>query len=115
MSTSRESNFRYNGSMKGIAFSSSDVQKIAKLANIPVTDTLAEDLAEGFTKTMAVVDELTKVDVEGVEVTNQVTGLENVLREDEIDTKRIFTQDQALSNAKRTHNGFFVVDQVLGE
>lgn len=99
--------------MKGIAFSSSDVQKIAKLANIPVTDALADDLAAGFTKTMAVVDKLTKVNVEGVEATNQVTGLENVLREDEIDTKRIFTQEQALANAKRTHNGYFVVDQIL--
>lgn len=99
--------------MKGIAFSSSDVQKIAKLANIPVTDALADDLAAGFTKTMVVVDELTKVNVEGVEATNQVTGLENVLREDEIDTKRIFTQEQALANAKRTHNGYFVVDQIL--
>ncbi len=99
--------------MKGIAFSSSDVQKIAKLANIPVTDALADDLAAGFTKTMVVVDELTKVNVEGVEATNQVTGLENVLREDEIDTKRIFTQEQALANAKRTYNGYFVVDQIL--
>lgn len=101
--------------MKGMTFSSADVQKIAKLANIPVTDALAEDLADGFTKTMTVVDELTRVDVEGIEATNQVTGLENVLREDEIDTSRIFSQEEALANAKRTHNGFFVVDQILGE
>lgn len=99
--------------MKGITFSASDVQKIAKLANIPVTDALADNLADGFTKTMVVVDELTKVDVTDVEATNQVTGLENVLREDEIDTKRIFTQEEALQNAKRTHKGFFVVDQIL--
>lgn len=99
--------------MKGSTFASSDIQKISKLANIPVTEELAEDLAQGFTKTMAVVDELTKVDVAGVEPTNQVTGLENVLREDEIDTTHMFTQDEALSNATRTYNGFFVVDQVL--
>lgn len=99
--------------MKGSTFSSSDVSKIAKLANIPITEARAEDLAQGFTKTMVVVDELTKVDVQNVEPTNQVTGLENVLREDVVDTTRMFTQEEALKNAKRTHNGFFVVDQVL--
>lgn len=97
----------------GKQFSSQDVQKIAVLANIPVTEELAADLADGFTTTMKVVDELNAVDVAGVEPTNQVTGLENVFREDEIDTSRMFTQEQALSNGKRTHNGFFVVDQVL--
>ncbi len=101
--------------MKGATFSPIDVQKIAKLANIPVSEDRAADLAEGFTTTMHVVDALSKVDVTGVEQTNQVTGLENVFREDEIDTEPIFTQEEALSNAKRTHNGFFVVDQVLEE
>lgn len=104
---------RYNDPMNGTTFSSSDVKKIAKLANIPISDVQADDLAGGFTKTMKVVDELTEVDVKGVEPTNQVTGLENVLREDEIDPSRIFTQEEALSGAKRTHNGFFVVDQIL--
>lgn len=99
--------------MKGSIFSSSDVTKIAKLANIPLTDDQANDLATGFTKTMSVVDELTSVDVTGVEATNQVTGLENVLREDEVDSSRMFTQEQALAGAKRTHNGCFVVDQIL--
>lgn len=99
--------------MKGSIFSSSDVQKIAKLAHIPVTDDMADELAKGFTKTMTVVDELKKVDVDNVAPTNQITGLENILREDEIDTTRMFTQEEALSNAKRTHNGFFVVDQIL--
>jgi aspartyl-tRNA(Asn)/glutamyl-tRNA(Gln) amidotransferase subunit C len=101
--------------MKGTTFSPIDVRKIAKLANIPVSQDRAADLAEGFTKTIHVVDALTKVDVAGIEPTNQVTGLENVFREDEIDTAPIFTQEEALSNAKRTHNGFFVVDQVLEE
>ncbi|HLD25059.1 MAG: Aspartyl/glutamyl-tRNA(Asn/Gln) amidotransferase subunit C [Candidatus Roizmanbacteria bacterium GW2011_GWB1_40_7] len=101
--------------MKGSTFSSSDVVKIAKLANIPVSNDQADELARGFTKTMTVVDELTRVDVAGVEATNQVTGLENVLREDEIDTSRMFTAEQALAGAKRTHNGFFIVDQILEE
>jgi aspartyl-tRNA(Asn)/glutamyl-tRNA(Gln) amidotransferase subunit C len=89
------------------------VSKIARLANIPTTDKEEEKLAAGFTTTMKVVDKLFQVDVDGVEPTNQVTGLENVFREDEVDAERMFTQDQALSNTKRKHNGFFVVDQVI--
>lgn len=101
--------------MKGSTFTSQDVQKIAELASIPITDDQAKDLAQGFTKTMKVVDALSEVDVSNVEATNQVTGLENVFREDEIDITRMFTQEQALANGKRTQNGFFVVDQVLEE
>ncbi len=94
-------------------FSPDNVKKIAKLANIPVTVSEERTLADGFNATMAVVDELVKVDVEHIPPTSQVTGLANVFREDEVDVTRMFTQDQALANAKRTHNGFFVVDLIL--
>lgn len=94
-------------------FTREDVHKIAKLANIPVTTREEASLAEGFNTTMKVVDTLFSVDVKGVTPTSQVTGLENVFRDDEIDGQRVFTQDQALANAPRTHNGFFVVDQIL--
>lgn len=99
--------------MKGKTFTWHDVSRIAKLADIPINEDQAKDLAEGFTKTMKVVDELSQVDVTGVEPTSQVTGLENVFREDEIDVERKLIQEQALANAKRTHNGFFVADQIF--
>ncbi len=101
--------------MKGSAFSASDVRKISKLANIPVTDDEAEKLAEGFTATMKVVDKLTRLDVKSAVPTSQVTGLENVFRDDVIDVTRILPREAALSNGKRTHNGYFVVDQILDE
>lgn len=94
-------------------FTSDDVHKIAKLANIPVSEQEESALADGFNTTMKVVDTLFSVDVTGVTPTSQVTGLENVFREDEIDATREFTQDEALANAPRKHNGYFVVDQIL--
>jgi aspartyl/glutamyl-tRNA(Asn/Gln) amidotransferase C subunit len=100
---------------KTTTFSSSDVHRTAKLAHIPVTADEEEKLAAGFTTTMKVVDELFALDVSHVEPTHQVTDLENILREDEVDSGRMLTQEQALSNAKATHNGFFVVDQVIEE
>jgi aspartyl-tRNA(Asn)/glutamyl-tRNA(Gln) amidotransferase subunit C len=99
--------------MQHVSITTETVSHIGKLANIPITQNEEKKLADGFTETMKVVDQLFTVDVEGVEPTHQVTGLENIMRSDEIDTSRMFTQKQALSNSKRTYNGFFVVDQVI--
>lgn len=99
--------------MKGTTFTAKEVKHIASLANIPVTPEEESSLALGFNTTISVVDELFQVNVTGVEPTHQVTGLENVLRKDEIDKTRMLSQAQALSNAPRTHNGYFVVEQVI--
>lgn len=98
-----------------VKISTQSVDHIAKLAKIPVSEKEKEELAVGFNKTLGVVDELFKVDVTGVEPTHQITGLENILRKDEVDEKKTLTQDQALSNTKKKHNGYFVVDQILTE
>ena len=94
-------------------FSADDVAHIADLANIPVTAAEKKKLAAGFNSTMKVVDELFKVNVGGIDPTHQVTDLENVMRDDEIDNERQFTQKQALANTDQTYNGFFMVDQVI--
>lgn len=92
-----------------------DVDVIAKLAKIPVTDDEKKKLAVGFSTVIKVLDTLKSIDVSEVEPTNQVTGLENVMREDEVDATRTFTQEQALANAPRKHNGYFVADQVVDQ
>lgn len=86
---------------------------IAKLANIPVSEKEAEDLADAFEETLEVVDQLQKIDVAQVEPTHQVTGLTNVFRKDEVNHQRMFSQKQALANASQTHNGYFVVPRVI--
>lgn len=92
-----------------------DVDHIAKLANLPITTPQASELTRQVGVTVSYVSALQMLDTKNVAETSQVTGLENVWREDEIDTSRMFTQEEALSGAKRTHNGFFVVDAVLTE
>lgn len=89
------------------------VQQMAVLANIPVSQAEEAKLADGFTTTMAVVDQLNSIDVNDVEPTHQVTGLTNVLRDDVVDERQMFSQEQALANAAHTHNGYVVVDQIL--
>lgn len=89
------------------------VRHIAQLANIPISPKEEEELANDFSETLAVIDKLQKVDTKGVEMTHQVTGLKNITREDEVNEKTIFTQKEALANASRTHNGFFVVERLI--
>ena len=91
------------------------VAHIAVLANIPITQAEEKKLADGFTTTLGVVDKLSSVDTQQVEATHQVTGLENIFREDQVDPSRMFSQKDAIRNAKRTYKGFIVVDQIIGE
>jgi len=91
------------------------VSHVAKLANIPISDQEEKNLELAFEETLAVVEQLQSVDVSGVEPTFQVTGLENVMRDDVVDDRRMFTQAQALANAKTTHDGYFVVPQVISQ
>lgn len=89
------------------------VSHIATLANIPVTEKESADLAKEFTKVLEVVDQLASVDTESIEPVGQVTGLENGMRNDEVQKERMFSQEEALRNAHRTHNGYFMVNQVI--
>lgn len=89
------------------------VDHIAHLATIPTSAKERERLAHEFSDTLSVVAQLKTVDVQGVEPTHQVTGLENVWREDIAQPELSFTQAEALQNAKHTHNGFFLVDRIL--
>lgn len=94
-------------------FSKSDVHHIATLSNIPISEAEEESLAKGFTTVIEVINKLDTVDTKNVEPTHQVTGLTNVLREDVVDEARQFTQEQALANAPKTHDGYVMVDQIL--
>lgn len=91
------------------------VQHIADLANIPITKEEKVNLASAFDDTLTVIDDLRKVDVSSVEPTHQVTGLENVFREDTINEDVMFSQKEALANGQNTYQGYFVVERIIDE
>jgi aspartyl/glutamyl-tRNA(Asn/Gln) amidotransferase C subunit len=95
-------------------FTPADVSHIAGLATIPVAESEKQKLADGFTTTVAVIEKLNDVDTSKAK-TEHMTGLMNVTREDTIDESRMFSQEQALANAPRTYNGYFVVDRLIDE
>lgn len=89
------------------------VQHVAQLANIPISEEQAQKFVGAFEETFGVIDNLKEVNTQAVEPTHQVTGLENVMREDIVDEEHMFSPADALANAKRTSNGFFVVPRIL--
>lgn len=92
-----------------------DPQHLAKLTNVTLTDSESATLAQQFTATLETISTLNQLDTSEIEATPQVTNLNNVLREDVVDTSRTFTQTQALANAPKTHQGYFVVEAVINE
>ncbi len=59
-----------------------DVLKLARLARLAITDQEAEKYRLELAEILKYVQQLQDADVEGLEPTNQVTGLKNVMRED---------------------------------
>lgn len=96
-----------------VTISADQVDHIAHLATIPTSAEERERLAHEFSDTLTVVAQLKSVDVSDVEPTHQVTGLENILRDDKVRQELSFSQAEALANARRTHQGYFVVERIL--
>ena len=61
-----------------------DILKLTRLARLDVTDEEVEEYSKELTAILHYVEQLSSVDIEGLQPTNQVTGLTNVTRPDEI-------------------------------
>ncbi len=88
-----------------------DVRHVAKLANLPLSDQESNQFERQLAEVLTYIARLNEVDVTGVEPTSQVTGLENVTREDMVNPS--LRQADALSNASAQQNNFFQVKGIL--
>lgn len=88
-----------------------NIPHVAKLANLPLTDEETKKFDEQLASILHYVEKLNDLDTKSVEPTSQITGLENITRQDE--SQPSLSQKQALSNTKKTHNGSFEVDAIL--
>lgn len=90
-----------------------EVRRIARLANLPLSDAELELLAPQLSSIVAFISKLQEIDTSQTAVTSRVTSLENVWREDVVDATNQLSQDQALKNAPETHNGMFMVPAIF--
>lgn len=89
-----------------------DVKRLAQLSALYVTDEEAEALRRQLGDILGYVEQLDEVDTAGLEPTYQVTGLENVTREDEIKDYGV-SQADLLKNVPEHENGQIKVRKVL--
>ena len=88
-----------------------DVLHIAKLANLPLREDEIEEYEAQLLEILQYIEILKKVNTDDIAETSQVTGLENVTKQDL--TTPSLSQAESLSNTKSQHNGFFKVKAIL--
>jgi aspartyl-tRNA(Asn)/glutamyl-tRNA(Gln) amidotransferase subunit C len=87
------------------------VRRIAHLARIAVTDAEVPHLQTEINAILAFVEDLGKVDVEGIEPMTSVIPMKLPMREDVVTDGDI--QKLVLANAPLTEDGFFLVPKVV--
>lgn len=88
-----------------------EVKKISKLARIELSEAEIEKFQRDLTEVLEYVSELSKVDTTGVVEIAQVTGLENVLREDRARDSEL--RDAIIKNFPESKDGFLKIKSIL--
>lgn len=87
-----------------------DIDHLADLAKLDISSKEKEKLANQLEATVDYIANLQELETENVKPTAQVTGLENISDPDE--AKPGLSQEQALGNAPKKKDGYFVVKKI---
>ncbi len=88
-----------------------DVLKLAQLSKLSLSDEQVVKFRDEIEEILNYIEQLQQVDTDGLEPTNQVTGLTNVMREDEIEDS--VGKDELLKNAPDREGDYIKVRRVL--
>lgn len=91
--------------------STTEVERIARLARIGLTTDEAVRMTDELGRIIEFVEQLSSVDTTGVAPTDQVTGLVDVTRPDEV--KPSMPVADLLAGAPASRDGYIVVKRVL--
>jgi len=89
-----------------------EIQKVAKLARISLSDEELASMALEASSILDFVEIIQNTNTDGVATTSQVTGLTDVWREDEVKKSKVTPKD-LLAGAPDTHDGYVKVRKVL--
>ena len=96
-----------------MALSRTDVEKVALLARLQLTEAELATMTEQLAEVVAYVDQLGEVDTDGVEPMAHAVELANVFADDRVEPS--LAREQALANAPRHNDRGYLVPAVLGE
>ncbi len=90
-----------------------DVEKVALLARLRLTDAELATMTEQLTQIVGYVDQLGEVDTDGIEPMAHAVETTNVFAEDSVEPS--LSREAALANAPRHNGRGYLVPPVLGE
>lgn len=90
-----------------------EIKQVANLARLELTEAELAQYGDQLSSVLNYIDQLAEVDVEGVEPTAQVTGLENVWREDVVFDCPEDEREAALKEAPELEGHQIKVKRVL--
>lgn len=96
-----------------MALTLADVEKIAHLARLELTDAEKAQYQEQLSAVLEYAERLTELDLEGIPPTAHAVAQENVMRPDVIEPSLAI--DEVLFNAPQQKNGQFLIQPVLEE
>ena len=88
-----------------------EIEMIASLSRLKISEEEISDVTEQLDKFLVYVENLKSIDTEKIEPTTYALPIQNVFRKDEV--KKSLTQEEALSNAPLSEDGYFKVPRVL--
>jgi aspartyl-tRNA(Asn)/glutamyl-tRNA(Gln) amidotransferase subunit C len=88
------------------------VEKVAHLARLELAEDETEQMIADMSKILGFMDKLNEIDTTGVEPLVYMTDEINVLREDVV--KQEITHQEALQNAPKHDDKYFLVAKVIG-
>ncbi|MEK9130477.1 MAG: Asp-tRNA(Asn)/Glu-tRNA(Gln) amidotransferase subunit GatC [Patescibacteria group bacterium] len=89
-----------------------EVEHIAKLARLKLTEQEKEKFAKQLSSILDYAKQLDEVDTKNIESANQIIGLQNIARQDEIDLTKI-KKEKLLQCAPDVENNFLKVPAIL--
>lgn len=88
-----------------------DFAKLVKMTKLVLTDAEKKSIHSQLDEALKAVEVFDELDLTGVPPLSHPGELTNVMRDDVV--KSSFTQNESLSNAPSSHNGYFMVKGVL--
>lgn len=97
-----------------MALERKDVEHIAELAHLGLAEGEIEKFGEQLSSVLEYVGKLGELDLRGIEPTAHITGVKNVLREDEVKGCDAKTRDALLEAAPQREGDYVKVKAVFG-
>jgi aspartyl-tRNA(Asn)/glutamyl-tRNA(Gln) amidotransferase subunit C len=95
-----------------MSLSEHDVRHVAMLARLALSDAEVEAVRDDLNSILGHIDEIQRLDLEGVEPMAHAIAVTNVTRDDI--PRPSFSQECALANAPASEDGAFLIPKIVG-